>query len=436
MVNEEMNVDNIELMAPAGSYDSLAAAIRNGANAVYFGIGKLNMRSRAADSFGLEDLKRITRICRWCGIRSYLTLNTVLFDSDMEEMRMVCQAARDAGISAIIASDITVVQHAHQIGLEVHMSVQANITNTESVKFYAQYADVIVLARELRIEQIQAICNIIKRDNICGPSGSPVRVELFVHGALCVAWSGRCYMSLAQYNTSANRGACFQPCRRKYRIIDEQTGEQLLIDNHYVMSPADLCMVMHLDRILDAGVTILKLEGRGRVADYTGTVTRVYREALDALERDEYTEGNKTRWLKELRSVFNRDFWLGGYYCGKAIEQWSASANSKAEVKRVHIANVSNYFTNISVAEFRLTQLVVEEGDILVFEGSTTGALRCNVSGIRVGGKVAEKGQRGDCVTMPVPGKVRRNDKVYKLVAVEQCGLSTPYIRRRDDNTL
>lgn len=404
----------IELMAPAGSEAALAAAIRSGADSVYFGVGGLHMRSRSA-SLQTGDLPKIARRCRAAGVRSYLTLNTLVHDEELDEVRALCDAALASGVSAVIAADMAVIDYARSIGLEVHVSVQANVTNYPSLAFYSRYADTVVLARELTLEQIRALARRVQADDLRGPSGRRVRLELFAHGALCVAVSGSCSMSLAHYNSSANRGACFQPCRRAYRVIDDETGQELLLDHRYVMSPKDLCTIDGLDRIAEAGISVLKIEGRGRSADYTGTVTRVYREALDALAEGTYTPDRCTQWRRELETVFHRGFWDGGYYYGTRLDRWARSADSQATEQRDEIGTVSNYFSRAGVAEFVLRRLPIGNGDRLLFEGPTTGALRATVEGLRIDGMSASPAQPGDVVTLALPTKVRRQDKVFLL---------------------
>jgi len=406
----------VELTAPAGSYDALAAAIRAGADSVYFGAGKLNMRSRASADFDEVDIRRIARICRWCGVKSYLALNVTLYQEDIPLMRRSCDAAKAAGVSAVIASDLAVMDYCLEIGMPVHVSVQANVANVQAVKHYARYADVVVLARELSLAQIREISSAIKEEDICGPSGQRVRIEIFAHGALCVAVSGHCYMSLATTNASANRGECLQPCRRSYKVVDDETGDELVVDNHFVMSPRDLCTVQYLDLLLDAGVRVLKLEGRGRPADYVRTVTRVYREALDAYYAGDYNEDRKEEWIRKLGEVFNRGFWHGGFYCGEQMEKWAAAHDSRATKKRFQIGVVSNYFVKPMVAEFILRQPELRIGDELLFEGPTTGALRTEVEELRVDGKASVKAVKDEVVTVAVPARVRRNDKVFVLV--------------------
>ena len=411
----QKNNPPLELMAPAGSYPALAAAIRAGADSVYFGVDRLNMRSRAASPFSLADLGRIVRICHWCGVRAYLALNVIIYDAELETMREVCDSAKAAGVDAVIASDIAAIEYARSIGLEVHLSVQANISNIEAVRFYARYADVLVLARELDLQQIRAIHQTIQEEEIRGPSGELLRIELFAHGALCVAISGKCYMSLGVYNHSANRGACFQNCRRKYRIIDAETGDELEIENQYVMSPKDLCTIRHLDQLLEAGVSVFKLEGRARPAQYVSTVTRAYRTALDALESGTYQPDDFAPEKMGLDTVFNRGFWEGGYYCGEKLGEWAATGHSQATHKRVQLGVISNYFSRIGVAEFTLWQQELLPETELLIEGPTTGAVEVIAKTLRVEGKPALKAVKGDRVTVAVPQKVRRNDKIFRM---------------------
>jgi len=412
-----------ELMAPAGSYAALSAAIRAGADSVYFGIDKLNMRSRAASPFSLGDLRRIARICRWCGVRSYLALNVIVYDDELETMREICDAAKAARIDAIIASDISAIEYARSIGLEVHISVQANVSNIGAVRFYARYADVIVLARELTLEQIATLGNTIREENIAGPSGKPVQIELFAHGALCVAISGKCYMSLGAYNQSANRGECFQNCRRAYRITDVETGDELEIQNQFIMSPKDLCTLPHLDKLVEAGVTIYKLEGRARTAQYVGTVTRAYRAGLDAVEAGTFKAEDFQPLDAGLADVFNRGFWDGGYYCGEKMGEWAASGHSQATRKRIQLGIVSNFFAKIGVVEFTLWQQELLPGCELLVEGPTTGAVQTVAESIRVDGQPADKAVKGDKVTFALPEKARRQDKVFLLQPIpsEEC---------------
>lgn len=413
------NLSTFELMAPAGSYAALSAAIRSGAGSVYFGVDQLNMRSRAASPFQLADLRRIARICRWCGVRSYLALNVIVYDDELQTMRMICDAAKAANVDAIIASDISVIEYAHSIGLEIHISVQANVSNTAAVRFFARYAEVMVLARELTIEQITAIGQAIRDESITGPSGNLIQLELFAHGALCVAISGKCYMSLGTYNQSANRGACFQNCRRQYRITDLETGDELEIQNRYVMSPKDLCTLPHIKKLAEAGISIYKLEGRARSANYVATVTRAYRAALDAVEAGTFAEKDFQPLDAGLATVFNRGFWDGGYYCGKKMGDWAASGHSQATHKRIQLGVVSNFFAKIGVVEFTLWQQELLPNSELLVEGPTTGAIQVLAETLRVDGKPADRAVKGDKVTFALPEKARRQDKVFILQPVE-----------------
>jgi putative protease len=405
----------IELMAPAGGWDSLSAAIRAGADSVYFGIENLNMRSRASANFAISDLAKIAEKCRRCEVRTYLALNTLMYDDDLAVMREICDAAKLADISAIIASDISAISYAHSIGIPVHISVQANVSNIEAVRFFAKFADVVVLARELTLNQIKTIIAGIKKDQIKGPGGELIKIELFAHGALCVSISGKCYMSLASYNASGNRGACYQNCRRKYRVIDEESGEEMVVANKYVMSPKDLCTIRVLDKILDSGVAILKLEGRGRSADYVYTVTEAYRKAADAWLNGTFETANFAELEKSLATVFNRSFWHGGYYLGEETDMWSGFSGNRATVKKFHIGHVTNYFNKIGVAEITLKGGGLSIGDEILFIGNTTGALKMRVTSLRLDEKEVESAAKGDVISLKVETKVRRNDMVYIL---------------------
>jgi len=406
----------IEIMAPAGSFESLAAAIRAGADSVYFGVGKLNMRSRATVNFQISDLSKIVRLCKTANVKSYLTLNIVVYDDELDYVKEVCDAAKAAGINAIIAADIAVITYANSIELPVHISVQANVSNIQSVRFFAKFADVIVLARELTLPQIEAIINTIKDEKITGPGGELVRIEIFAHGALCVSVSGKCYMSLGMYNSSANRGACFQNCRRRYRVTDEETGEELVIDNKYVMSPKDICTIEFLDHILSSGVEILKLEGRGRSADYVQIVTEVYRQGADAWLAGEYSDDKISEWLESLKTVFNRGFWRGGYYLGEALGEWCGTGGSQAKLHKIQIGRVNKYFNKIKVAELSLEASDLSVGQKLLITGPTTGAFRFDVSEIRLAGESVDSAPKGSTISIPCPEKVRKNDILSVLV--------------------
>ncbi len=404
-------------MAPAGSFESLSAALRSGADSVYFGVGELNMRARASANFTRDDLRKVARLCHAAGAKAYLTCNVIVYDEEMEEMRALCDEAVKAGIDAVIASDISVISYAYSIGLPVHISVQANVCNLAAVRFYAAFADVMVLARELKLSQIRHIIEGIEREDVRGPSGGLVRVEVFAHGALCIAVSGKCYMSLAGYNSSANRGACYQLCRRAYKVTDAETGFELEIDNKYVMSPRDICTIRVLDQLVDAGVSVFKLEGRGRSEDYVAAVTRVYKEAVQACREGAFTPERVEAWEARLHGVFNRDFWHGGYYLGEAWGEWSGCSNSRATEQRVHAAKVTRFYAKNGVAELYLEALGLEEGQSILVCGPSTGALRVEVTEMRqdvdgVTQRVAAA-PKGATVYVAVPERVRRNDRVY-----------------------
>ncbi len=406
----------IEIMAPAGSFESLAAAIKAGADSVYFGVGKLNMRSRATVNFQISDLPKIVRLCKRANIKTYLTLNIVVYDEELDYVKEVCDAGKAAGVNAIIAADIAVITYANSINLPVHISVQANISNIQAVRFFAKFADVLVLARELTLSQIEKIITTINDENITGPGGELLRIEIFAHGALCVSISGKCYMSLATYNSSANRGACFQNCRRRYRVTDEETGEELLVDNKYVMSPKDICTIEFLDRILSSGIDILKLEGRGRSADYVQTVTEVYRQAADAWLAGEYTNVKISEWIERLKTVFNRGFWHGGYYLGEPLGEWCGTGGSQAKLHKIQIGRVNKYFNKIKVAELSIEAGDLSIGQKLLITGPTTGVVRFNVDEIRLAGEKVDSAPKGSIISVPAPHKVRKNDIIFLLV--------------------
>lgn len=406
-------MDNkIEIMAPAGNFEALAAAIQGGANSVYFGIGELNMRSHSANNFAPEDLKKITEICSQNNIKSYLTLNIILYDEELEKAKEVLNLAKEAGVSAVIASDISAILYARSIGLEVHISTQANISNIEAVRFYAQYADVVVLARELTLQQVKKIYDTIQRENICGPAGEPVRIEMFCHGALCMAVSGKCYMSLHEYNHSANRGSCFQVCRRGYKVTDMETGWEMEIDNKYIMSPKDLCTIDFLDVMTDAGVRVLKIEGRARSAEYVKKVVSAYRKAADAIEKGEYSAQMTVPLKEELSEVFNRGFW-GGYYQGARLGEWCNVYGNSATKKKTYIGRVTNYFSKLQVAEIQVEAAPIKVGTHLMIIGPTTGVIEFDIPEIRVDCHSAEEAVQGTACSIPCTEKVRRADKVF-----------------------
>jgi putative protease len=408
-------------MAPAGSWESLSAALKAGADSVYFGVGKINMRARSANNFEPCDLREITAKCRRHGAKAYLTLNTILFDEELEEARSVCCLAKEAGVDAVIAADSAVLQIALAEGLPIHLSVQANVTNLGAVQFFSSFADVIVLARELSLEQIGGIIEGIREKRILGPSGKPVEIEIFAHGALCVAFSGKCQMSLSLYGpkASASRGACFQPCRRNYLVTDQETGNELVIDGHQVMSPKDLCTLPFLDQILDAGVSVLKIEGRGRPADFVSTVVRVYREGIDAWKEGSFQAKRKTGvWMTELEKVFNRGFWEGGYYLGKPLDQWASSSDSQATEKKTFVGEITKYYPRIGVAEGFIRAGSIRLGDELWILGKITGAVRTTVTELRIGEEAtpSDQADKGFLAAFPVPEKVRVGDQLYLIV--------------------
>jgi len=413
---------SIELMAPAGSWESLSAALKAGASSVYFGLGKLNMRARSASNFPTCDLLKIVSKCRKYGAKAYLTLNTILFDGELEEAKSLCRMAKKAAVDAVIAADPAVLQIARSENLPIHLSVQANVTNLASVEFYSRFADVIVLARELSLDQIRAISEGIRKNHIIGPYGKLLKIEIFAHGALCVAFSGKCQMSLALHgpNASASRGACLQPCRRNYLVTDQETGAELVIDGHQVMSPKDLCTLPFLDQLLDAGVSVLKLEGRGRSADYVSTVVRVYREGIDAWKDGTFRAKRETgEWMAALRKVFHRGFWEGGYYLGKPLGDWSPSSHSQAIEKKVFVGEITKYYPRIGVAEGLVRAEPVRLGDELWILGDTTGAIRTKVTDLRTGedGTPATQAGKGIAAAFPVPEKVRVKDQIYRIVS-------------------
>lgn len=409
------NYNDIEIMAPVGSYEALSAAIQAGAGSVYFGIGRLNMRSKSAKNFTLDDLHNIATICNENNVKSYVTINTVVFDEELEEMRQLVDAVKANGISAIIASDQSVIQYARQIGVEVHMSTQCNITNIEAIKYYSQFADVMVTAREVSVNQVKAITKKIEEQNIRGPKGELIRIEVFCHGALCMAVSGKCYLSLDNFNTSANRGACVQPCRRGYTVQDRDQEITLAIDNEYIMSPKDLCTLPFLDKVLDAGVKILKIEGRGRSPEYTKVTVGVYSEAVKAIQNGEFTEEKVTEWTERLRSVYNRDFW-DGYYLGRKTGEWTQRYGSQATKTKIFVGTVTNFFAKINVAEIRMETQDLAVGDDIMIIGPTTGVYEDKISEIRVDLKPVESTEKGELCSIPVKDMIRRGDKVYKVI--------------------
>ncbi|WP_455127811.1 peptidase U32 family protein [Prevotella veroralis] len=411
----DKNINDFEIMAPVGSRESLAAAIHAGANSVYFGIGKLNMRSHSANHFTIDDLKEIAETCNAQNIKTYLTVNTVIYGEDITTMHEIIDAAKDANITAVIASDVAVMMYCRQVGVEVHLSTQLNISNIDALKFYAQFADVAVLARELNMDQVKEIHEQIIKQNICGPKGQPIRIEMFCHGAFCMAISGKCYMSLHDANRSANRGECVQICRRSYTVTDNETGNQLEIDNKYIMSPKDLKTIRFIDRMMDSGVRVFKIEGRARGPEYVHTVVTCYREAIQSVLDGTFTEEKKDKWDERLSTVFNRGFW-DGYYQGQKMGEWTKEYGNKATEKKVLIGKVMKYFSRLGVAEIAVEANTFAKGDKLLITGNTTGAMFLNAEEIRYDLKPVDVAEQGWRVSIPVPDKVRPNDKLFKLI--------------------
>ncbi len=407
---------DIEIMAPVGSYESLAAAIQARAGSVYFGVEQLNMRARSANNFTLNDLKNITVRAHERGVKTYLTVNTIIFDNELDKLRRIIDAAKDAGISAVIAGDMAAILYARSVGMEVHMSTQVNITNLEAVRFYSSFADVMVLAREMNLGRVGEISRQIREQDIRGPKGEAVRLELFVHGALCMAISGKCYLSLHEMNTSANRGNCMQTCRRAYLVTDKETGAELEIDNEYIMSPKDLKTIHFLNKILDAGVTVLKIEGRARAPEYVKTVVQCYNEAVDAYFDGQFTPERIAAWDRRLSTVFNRGFW-DGYYLGQRLGEWSGNYGSLATERKVYLGKGMNYFPHIGVAEFKMETGSLKTGDKILITGPTTGVVEAEVTEIRVDLKPVAETKKGEYFSIRVSQKIRRSDKLYKLVA-------------------
>jgi putative protease len=408
---------NVEIMSPAGSFEALRAAIKAKADSVYFGVGKLNMRAKSAN-FRLSDLEKVSAICKKNKVKTYLALNTLMYDKDIALMKKICDKAKKANITAVIVSDISAMIYASSIGVEVHTSVQMNVSNMEAVKFFSKYSDVIVLARELNLRQIDDIIKRIKKESVKGPSGKLVKIELFCHGALCVAISGKCHMSLATHNSPANRGTCLQNCRRAYRVIDEDTGKELVIDNKYVMSPKDMCTIGFLDKIIRAGVSILKIEGRARSAEYVYEVTRAYKEAVESINARSYTKKKIDVWTKNLEGVYNRGFWHGGYYLGNKLEEWSGAYGSKATTEKKYIGRILNYFSKVKVAEIILEAGKLKQSDNVLITGPTTGVVQMQVGEILKDDKKVTMCKKKDDITFKVPEKVRKNDKVYMVISI------------------
>lgn len=415
----EETLKDFEIMAPVGSRESLAAAIQAGADSVYFGIGRLNMRAHSANTFTVDDLRDIASECASHGMKTYLTVNTIIYDEDIEPMHEIVDAACEAGISAVIASDVAVMEYCRRKGMEVHLSTQLNISNTEALRFYSRYADVAVLARELRMEQVAGIHRHIVEDGICGPSGQPVRIEMFCHGALCMAISGKCYMSLDNAGRSANRGECVQICRRSYTLTDTDTGEQIEIDNKYIMSPKDLKTVRFIDRMMESGVRVFKIEGRARGPEYVYTVVKCYKEAIAAVLDGTFTEERKNEWDKRLATVFNRGFW-DGYYQGQKLGEWNKHYGSCATERKVYVGRGVKYFSKIGVAEFSVDAAEFSVGDKMLITGPTTGVIYVTPDEIHDDVQAVQTARQGTRVAIKVPAKVRPSDKLFRIDTVEE----------------
>ena len=410
-----MKRNDIEIMAPAGSYESLMAAIQGGADSVYFGVEQLNMRAASSNNFTLEDLRKIVAISKKNGLKSYLTVNVVVYDHEIEQMHHIIDVAVESGITAIIASDLSVINYAFSAGIEIHLSTQLNITNIEALKFYAKWADVVVLARELNLDQVAHIYNCIREQHIKGPKGDLIKIEMFAHGALCMAISGKCYLSLHENNKSANRGECYQTCRKSYIATSMESGYEIEIDNEYIMSPKDLCTIGFLDKLIDAGVKVLKIEGRARSAEYVRVVSSCYDEAVKAIDSGTYNIQKINGWRTRLSTVFNRGFW-DGYYLGQKMGEWNTNYGSIATKRKVYLGKITNYFRKLNVAEIKLENGDLNKGDIILITGPTTGVVEYTTDDIRVDLEVTEKAIKGDLCSIKTPDYLRRSDKVYKWV--------------------
>lgn len=415
-----MKRSDIEIMAPAGSWESLHAAIQGGADSVYFGVEQLNMRARSSNNFSVADLPGIVKTCRAEGLKCYLTLNVVVFDDEAAVMREIIRAAKTAGVSAVIATDQSAIIAAREEGMEVHLSTQLNISNSEALRFYSQWADVAVLSRELTLEQVRQIHDTIIRDDIRGPGGSLMRLEMFVHGALCMAISGKCYLSLHESNASANRGNCYQTCRKAYTVTEKESGQQIDVDNEYIMSPKDLCTISFLDQIIDSGASVLKIEGRARAPEYVRTVSECYGEAAAAVADGSFSEEKVNKWTERLASVFNRGFW-DGYYLGQKLGEWSTTYGSAATRRRIYLGKVTNYFKKLNVAEIKLETGELKKGDIILFTGPTSGVIEHTVGELRnEAAETVESALKGTLCSIPLPSVVRRADKVYRWVEASE----------------
>lgn len=412
-------VEKLELMAPAGGFDSLQAALDNGADSIYFGVDQLNMRARATMNFTLGDLEEIAERCSEKGVRSYLTLNAIIYNHDLSLIKTVVNRVKESGVTAIIASDQAVIGYAKSQGVDVHISTQLNVTNIETVKFYSLFANVMVLSRELSLRQVKEICDDVIKEDVRGPNGELVKIEVFGHGALCMAVSGKCYLSLHTSNSSANRGACVQNCRRKYKVIDLEDGHELEIDNEYIMSPKDLCTIDFLDQLIDTGISVLKIEGRGRAPEYVATTIKAYREAIDACHEGTYTPEKVKEWFSRLEKVYNRGFW-GGYFLGQELGDWTDSSGSKATVKKVFLGKGLHYYGKPKIGEFKIEAQYLTKGDSIIITGPTTGVIETTVGEMRVDNEEVDTAKRGDEVTFQIDKVIRSSDKLYKVVSAEE----------------
>jgi putative protease len=416
IIKSKMTITNkIELMAPAGDFESLQAALDNGCDSVYFGVEQLNMRARSTVNFTIEDLREIANRCESKNVRSYLTLNTIIYDHDLSVVKTLLNKAKEANITAVIASDQAVIAMARSIGMEIHISTQLNITNIETIKFYSLFADTMVLSRELSLRQVKNITAQIEKEQIKGPNGNLVEIEIFGHGALCMAVSGKCYLSLHSHNSSANRGACKQNCRKKYTVIDQETGFEIELDNEYMMSPKDLCTIDFLDQVIDSGIQVLKIEGRGRAPEYVATVIKTYREAIDAYYDGTFSKEKIAVWMQALETVYNRGFW-SGYYLGQELGEWSDIPGSAATQKKVYVGKGTHYFPKANVGQFKIEAYDIKIGDKILVTGPSTGAQEMIIDEMFVNDLEAEKATKGDDCTFKLPFRIRMSDKLYKIV--------------------
>jgi len=412
-----MNLKKLELMAPAGNFEALKAAIDNGADSVYFGIEQLNMRAKSSRNFKVEELPQIANTCHDAGIKAYMTLNTIIYDHDLKLIKHLIDVAKDAGIDAIIAMDQAVINYAAKVGMSIHISTQLNITNVETLEFYSQWADVMVLARELSMRQIKHICSEIERKDIRGPLGEKVKIEVFAHGALCMAVSGKCYMSLHTMNSSANRGACLQNCRRKYKVIDLEDGHELVIDNEYIMSPKDLATIDFLNQLAETGIDIIKIEGRARAAEYVARVTKVYREAIDSVYDNTFSQKKVGQWFETLKTVYNRGFW-GGYYLGKKLGEWTDKSGSSATQTKIYLGKGIHYYPKVKIAHFKIESQSLKTGDSILITGPNTGVVESVVKKIMVDEVFVDEATKGQECTFELEKPIRKSDKLFKIVPV------------------